>query len=438
MTLKVRPQLLVADLQGRLLAHPTLKMAGRSGADLVAVNPAELIPLPEGSDLFLMPGRRAWGYDELKGEMVPVSEGPKGQKVTAIAAFMAPAHTAFLLAAYNKEAGAPRLPLFCYTAVGEYQGRYYVPATRVDPDVRQDLKRFDDAEVKRAVKLRCKAEPKNRLVAHLKNCALVNRCPAAKNFFLGRQEAPLPVSPQCNSACVGCLSFQPSKAGFPSTQDRITFVPTADEVAGVALGHLKRAKKKAVVSFGQGCEGDPLMQAGVLEASIRAIRAQAAKGTINLNTNGSRPEEVKKLMAAGLNAIRVSLNSAQRAWYEAYYRPRGYDFDDLKKSLKAVRDAGGWPSINYFVFPGVSDREAELEALSQMIEECGLALIQWRNLNLDPDLYLKTLGDLSGAGKALGVPYLLAEIRRRFPKLRYGYFNPAWRNETQALRSVHT
>jgi molybdenum cofactor biosynthesis enzyme MoaA len=165
----------------------------------------------------------------------------------------------------------------------------------------------------------------------------------------------------------------------------------------------------------------------LLENSIHAMRQATARGTINLNTNGSRPAAVRRLMAAGLDAIRVSLNSAQERWYNAYYRPKGYTFADVKESVKVVVDQGGKASINYFVFPGVSDREAEAEALLAFIRDTHLHLIQWRNLNLDPDLYLETLGDLGWAGRPLGVPALLARVRRTFPKLRFGYYNPPWR-----------
>jgi hypothetical protein len=125
----------------------------------------------------------------------------------------------------------------------------------------------------------------------------------------------------------------------------------------------------------------------------------------------------------------VSLNSAQEPWYNAYYRPRGYSFAQVRQSIKVVVDEGGHASINYFTFPGVSDREAEIQALLGLIKETGLHLIQWRNLNLDPDLYLDTLGDIDGAGKAMGVKFLLDEVKRQFPAIRYGYFNPAWREE---------
>jgi pyruvate-formate lyase-activating enzyme len=418
--------MLVADGQGRIHAHPSLGMAGRSGRDLLPVDPAQLIPLPEGSELFTLPGRRAWGWDAKAGRLEPLDQGPQGEPVTAVAAFMAPAHTQHLLAAFTRREGAPPLPLFAYTAVGEWRGRLWAAGRRIDPDPRQDYETFDEAAMRRGLKRRLKAEPGNRLLAHLADCALVNCCPAAKNLFLGRYEAPLPTSPACNSSCLGCLSFQPKKAGFPATQARIRFTPRPEEVAAVAVPHLRTAPRP-VVSFGQGCEGEPLMNGALLEASIRAIREATPRGTINCNTNGSRPAVVRRLMRAGLDAIRVSMNAATPAWYEAYYRPRGYRFGDLKASLKAVVRGGGKASINYFVFPGVSDREAEVAALIRLVRETGLHLIQWRNLNLDPDLYLATLGDLDRAGRALGIPALFAALRREFPALRHGYYNPPWR-----------
>ena len=101
--------------------------------------------------------------------------------------------------------------------------------------------------------------PGNRLRNHLENCALTYGCPAGKNFFLGRYEAPLPTAKQCNAHCMGCLSLQ-KDSDIPHSQDRIAFTPSPREIAEVALAHIRRVPK-SVVSFGQGCEGDPLLAA---------------------------------------------------------------------------------------------------------------------------------------------------------------------------------
>ena len=67
-------------------------------------------------------------------------------------------------------------------------------------------------------------------------------------------------------------------------------------------------------------------------------------------------------------------------------------FEDLLKRLKTVRSYGGWTSINYFVFPGMTDSVEEYEALRKLIIETDLCMIQWRNFNIDPDWYLGKIG----------------------------------------------
>jgi MoaA/NifB/PqqE/SkfB family radical SAM enzyme len=264
-------------------------------------------------------------------------------------------------------------------------------------------------------------EPGNRLVQHLGKCALGYGCPAARNLFLNRWEAPLPSSPRCNAGCLGCISLQ-DRPDLCSTQDRITFVPTPQEICGVAIPHLKKAPK-AVVSFGQGCEGEPLLQAAVLEKAIRMIRESTSRGTINLNTNASLPEKVKRLVRAGLDSLRVSLNSCRPEYYAAYFNPRGYTFNDVKRSIKAMKAGGGFASLNYFVLPGFTDEPGEFKALCGLIRETGLDLIQMRNLNIDPEWYLRSLGFMARE-KTLGIPNLMTRLRDQFPDIGFGYYNP--------------
>jgi hypothetical protein len=294
--------LLAADPAGRIVDLPGLAALARDGDRLVGLDAAPCIPLPEGSELFLLPGREPLGADARTGRPTTVSGA------SAVAAFLAPAHTQFLGPSYRALPGAPRLPLFAYTAVGWSRGRAWVPATRVDPDRRQDLREFDcDLIVRRARALR-KRHRGNRLWQHLLGCALRSGCPAARNLVLGRWEAPLPTSPACNARCLGCLSRQPAGSGCPATQERIAFSPTVEEIVEVAVPHLEVAPR-AVASFGQGCEGEPLLGAGLIEAAVRAIRARTARGTLNLNTNASRPGALALLLDAGVDSVRVSLTA---------------------------------------------------------------------------------------------------------------------------------
>ena len=417
------PRLLMADEAGHIFEHPWLKMAGRSGTAFHPVFEKDLIPLPEGSELFVLPGRIPVGWDQLTDEMVAVEEGPDGERVLAVAAFMAPAYTQTALAAYMTagEGRASPLPLFAYSAVGWWRNRFWVAGFRSDPDRRQEPRLFNAGKLHRNTRRRMARYPGNRLIQHLGRCALTYGCPAAKNFFLGRFEAPLPTATACNARCLGCLSFQPG-AVIPPTQERIRFIPTVQEILGVAVPHLGSVNR-AIVSFGQGCEGEPLQNPHLLEKAILAMRKATTSGTINLNSNASDPDAVGRLRRAGLDSIRISMNSVRPALYESYYGPVGYGYEDVIRSWKEMKALGGFVSLNLFVMPGVTDEWEELEGLMGLIHELGLDMIQLRNHNIDPDWYLESIGHRPGK-RRVGIPGMVKILKKRFPGLRFGYFNP--------------
>lgn len=411
------PFILYSDGKGNIFEDTSLFVVGRSGWDALPVPGDEWIELPQGGQLYELPGRRGIGIDVKTGEMRLCDKG------WAVAAFIPPAHTGFYLAAYETSADAPTLPLFCYTAVGWYDDQFFVPATRIEQDIRQECGGFDVQKVEQGVEHLLKVYPHNRLVAHLaNNCALTYHCPAARNYFIGRWECPIPSSPACNANCVGCISFQPEEETIVSTQDRLTFKPTAAEIVEYTVPHLETAPFP-IVSFGQGCEGEPLLMWETIRESILEIRKHTQKGSININTNGSKPAAVRALCEAGLNSIRVSTNSARPEIYLPYYRPNNYNFEDIVESLKVVREFGGWTSINYFVFPGMTDSVAEYEALRKLIIDTDLRMIQWRNFNIDPDWYLGKIGVID-SGEILGMKQLMELLKEEFPHLKYGYFNP--------------
>ncbi|MGI8583326.1 MAG: carboxypeptidase-like regulatory domain-containing protein [Chitinophagaceae bacterium] len=76
----------------------------------------------------------------------------------------------------------------------------------------------------------------------------------------------------------------------------------------------------------------------VIKEAIIEIRKHTDKGSINNNTNGSDTKAVKALCEAGLNSIRVSTNSVREEIYTPYYRPNNYNFKDIIKSLKVVKN----------------------------------------------------------------------------------------------------
>ena len=411
------PYLLYSDGKGKIFEDTSLYATGRTGWDAIPVPDEEWIELPDGGSLYELPGRRGIGIDVTTGKMRLCEKG------WAVAAFIPPAHTGLYLAAYETAPGAPTLPLFCYTAAGWKDEKFLVPSVRIEQDIRQECRGYDPEIINEGVSVITNAYPHNRLVKHLaENCCQTYNCPAARNFFMGRWECPVPTSPACNANCIGCISFQPQEENIVSTQDRLTFKPTAQEIVEFTVPHLEAAPYP-IISFGQGCEGEPLLMWDVIRESIIEMRKHTSRGSININTNGSKPNAVKMLCEAGLNSIRVSTNSARKHVYEAYYRPNNYVFEDIVESLKVVRDYGGWTSINYFVFPGMTDCEEEYETLRKLITETDLRMIQWRNFNIDPDWYLGKIG-VTETGDILGIKQLMDLIKEEFPQLRYGYFNP--------------
>ncbi len=415
--MKHSPYILYSNGQGEIFEDRSLYVCGRSGWDAVPVPHEDWIVLPDGGQLYELPGRRGIGIDVETGEPRLCEKG------WAVSAFIPPAYTGTYLAAYETAPDAETLPLFCYTAAGWYRQKFYVTAVRFEKDIRQESLGFNDEKIETGVSQMLAAFPHNRLVRHLAdNCCNTYHCPAARNYFMGRWECPIPSSPACNANCIGCISFQPLEESIVSTQDRLTFKPTAEEIVEYTVPHLESAEFP-IISFGQGCEGEPLLMWQTIREAIIAIRKHTTKGSININTNGSDPRAVEALCKAGLNSIRVSTNSARKEIYLPYYRPNNYEFEDIIESLKVVTNYNGWTSINYFVFPGMTDSLEEYEALRKLILDTGLKMIQWRNFNIDPDWYLGKIGVVE-TGETLGVRQMMELIQEEFPALRFGYFNP--------------
>jgi len=409
------PNMVFADREGNIMDFEGLGMVGRSGDYFMPIPHEEVIPLPGGSHFYVLPDRYPMGVDRDTGEIVVLKKNPYDGKgpVFAVSTFLCAAHTQTALAAWESKSTAGTLPLFAYTALG-WSGGFVTTAIRVDDSRRQDPEMFRMDAVETGIVAWRKEFPANRLVRHLAHCAKGYSCPAALNLFQGREEAPLPTSPACNARCAGCISLQET-CDPPSPQQRISFIPTPEEIAEVALKHISHVDDP-VVSFGQGCEGEPLAVADTIRDAIRLIRKQTSKGTINLNTNASMPQRVAELADAGLDSMRISMNSARSSTYDAYFR-QGYAFTQLAQSAREMKSRGLFVSLNLFVFPGVTDAPKEAEALKKYVEDNSVDMIQWRNLNMDPDSYLDVLGQTLPAGT--GMKRLIESM-----PIRRGYFNP--------------
>jgi len=390
----------------------------------VLLTRAQTVAMPHGSELMMLPDRPPVVYNLVEDRLETLTRNPfaPDEKIFAVAVFNSPGYVNRHFCAYQAPAGAGPLPLFSYGAVGFDRNRFRSAALQVDVEPRQDLRQMPRNKVIQGVAQMQKTYPDNRLMRHLETCALQYGCPAGKNFFLRRYEAPLPTSRVCNADCLGCISLQ-ADTGLHACQDRIAFTPTAEEIAQVGLAHIRQVPK-AVVSFGQGCEGEPLTAHKVIVPAVRMIREHTDQGTINLNTNASLPDQVTALCKAGLDSMRVSMNSVRNAAYTAYFRPKSYRWEDVLTSIDTARAHGKFVAINYLNCPGVTDSEQEAAALFDFIRTHDINMIQWRNLNYDPRHYVAAMESAAPGGPPMGMAPLIDALKQAFPRLIHGYFNP--------------
>ncbi|MHB8510401.1 MAG: radical SAM protein [Candidatus Dormibacteria bacterium] len=400
-----------ADEQGQLIEEDTLRPLVRSGWEIFApAQDATWIPLPDGATITSLPDRMALAIDST-GETVRLSPDAGW----AVGAVLPPGYTRTLVPAYEEEEGARVLPIFGYTAVAFRKGQAVVAAVRTDDLDWWQPAQFRGREIGPAI-ARARADlGANRLIGHLAKCATEYNCYTAQNTFYRRWEGSLPTSGPCNAMCVGCISEQWGEVESP--QDRIGFRPTVEEVVQLAGWH-QDGEEARIVSFGQGCEGEPLMR-GDLPEMVARIRAEHPRAFININTNGSRPEVVRQMVEAGLDGARVSVFSFNQDMFAAYYRPKDYSIEQVHETLAVLRQGGCQVALNLLTFPGVTDAEAEVTALEAAIRRHGIDQVQSRSLNLDP---LWLLRQLPRQTPGIGIEAMLERLRRASPGLRIGNF----------------
>ena len=399
----------VAAPDGSLLVTTEPPLA-RSGRRLVPITPADLIPLPHEATIAHLPGRRPWvtGRD---GHPRRLDDGRQ-----AVAAILPVGYLRTLLPASEPDGRRPRLPLFGYTAVVQQGADLMVAALRTDEFGWWEPRRFGGTDLPAAVAAARAALPGNRLVDHLATCALDNRCYTAQNTFHRRYEGALPASPACNADCLGCISLQPD--GVPTPQPRMRFAPTADELADLARFHLSGTDGR-IVSFGQGCEGEPLTRGEALVRATARIRREHPDATIHINTNGSRPGTLRRLVDAGLNSVRISAISFTDAIFRAYYRPLDYTLDHVIACGRVVASSGGQVCLNLLTFPGITDLPEEIDHTIAACRDMGVHQIQWRSLNVDHDWLMDVVPPV---GEGLGMAAVLGRIVTDLPEVANGNF----------------
>ncbi|MCX7970094.1 MAG: radical SAM protein [Negativicutes bacterium] len=397
-----------ADERGNIFDQPGWQALGAAGSRCFRpFGRGEVVALPPGADLMFLPGRRPLGQHNRRLEVLA------GR--LAVAAILPIGYTRTMVPAYRADRDARQLPFFGYTAVGYGDGRLWAAAIRTSAAGQWRPGRFGTPDLPERIEHQLRAHPDNRIVGHLARCASQWGCPTAQNFFYRRWEMGLPTTAGCNADCLGCISRQPA-GGCPAPHSRIAFKPTVGEIVSVALGHLTGAANP-IVSFGQGCEGEPLLSADLLAEAIRVIRRRCRRGMININTNAGRPDGLAKLLQAGLDGVRVSMISARPATYQAYYRA-AYSWEAVGESLELCRRHQVFWSLNFLLMPGLNDSPDEMAAWRDFLRRYQPPMIQFRNLNIDPGYFWRQMP--RAAGPPLGVREMIGVFRQEFPGIRLG------------------
>lgn len=406
---------LYANDKGEIIERRQLGMLGRSGMDWVVPEPGEMIPLPKGASLMSVPGHIPVGIDE-NDRLNHFTLGTGILKAQAVAALLPQGFTRTFLPACVSPAQDAQLPLMGYAAVGFKDEKIWVAAVQSDEHRKWHPCYYNTEGLHSRINRMLKKFPENRILRQLANCSLQYSCYTAQNIFYGRWEAGIPTMIACNAGCIGCISE--SHIEVDSPQQRLDFHPSVQEISELGSEHLSHARE-GIISFGQGCEGEPSLNADTLAQAVVRIRQHSQQGTININTNAGYTAGIKKLCHAGLNAMRVSIFSCREDNYNSYHRPKNYKLDDVERSIQYAKEQSLHVSLNLLTFPGFTDREEELEALLDFVQRNGVDMIQFRNLNIDPALLFN---HIPAGGEFLGINQLIHILHTELPGLKTGSY----------------
>src|SRR5436305_5294609 len=150
------PYLVYCTLEGEIREEPRLQALAFGGQPLTI---ADLIPLPDGVTLAMMPDRLAVGRKR-HGERQVIGQ----ERGWAVAALLPIGYTRTLLPAYDKVPGTEPLPFFGYSAVAGINGRMYVAAVKTDNPHKWHPRSFPRRKLERLVHEKQAAFPQNRII----------------------------------------------------------------------------------------------------------------------------------------------------------------------------------------------------------------------------------------------------------------------------------
>ena len=287
------PALLFADPSGRCYEHPRLLATVRSGRRGCSLPPEPGVPLPEGGRLCTCPAAGRWGWTRRPASWCSCPRSQVGRRrfVPDAVGALAPARLDADLpprrGAQADGAGASAVGVHRGGWVGRGRpgrlGAAHRPAHALGPGALLHAgarRRGCEARARRTRRTGCcgSSRPARWSIA---------ASPRRTSSTAGTR-GRIPVSTMCNAALRG-LHLRPARGRARRRRTSgWTTDPRAEEMARVARGPpAARAGPRAMVSFGQGCEGEPLTRWRVIAEAIRLHpRAQTAGARCNINTNG--------------------------------------------------------------------------------------------------------------------------------------------------------
>ena len=387
-------QAIHSDRSGRVFVSADYGATALDGETPAALDRA--IPLPPDAELVPLADRAAVGIDR-RGQPRPL-----GPSRWALAAILRPGHLRTHLPACDPAADVTPLEPLPYAAVAADQaGEIVVAAVApvhapVPPGPADDLAAL--------ITERLRSEPSNRLLRQLARCAREYTCPAARNAFLGRGECALPIGATSNDQAGPIVALRRRDERAPT--EPAAMRATAADVAVVANAHFRAGGTS--VSFGQACEGDPLVLARTIAEAV-GLMTRPDRTEIVIRTNGSSAAALGRVADAGIDHVIVALASVHGPTYERVHAPIGHRWTDVRASLREAASRKLALTIELLSLPGLTDRDTEASALVALLGElpAGTALLP---VDLAADPYA-LLARLPKDGDTVGIAALLERLR---------------------------
>ena len=170
-----------ADEEGNGYIDEDYFALGLLGAQFVEPSEEEVIPLPEGASLTMIPNRAPVVIDDNDQFVLYPGEG------WVMGALLPQGYTRTLLPAFVNRDGADGLPLFGYAAVFAQDGELYVAAVPTDEDYKWNPQYFNTADLAARVEALQRKEYFLSSLGGRHSCVAGVQCPLFRLYFFAAQ-----------------------------------------------------------------------------------------------------------------------------------------------------------------------------------------------------------------------------------------------------------